>query len=188
MSQENIDTMSRVRVSKFHAVLPPGHRDPPWALWSPIVAAFALRSQRARTFFYGLPRSRVRTALVFRYYRDIIRDITNGDIRRHRRVIDPNASVTLFDMETFRGPAGAEEAVKQWHQSFPDLRYEMSEFINPDGPHVLCVGRLTGGGAISGANVMQELMFSIKIVDGYAVELSLSNDRADALEAVGLSE
>jgi hypothetical protein len=175
-----------IGIGKCHAVLPPGHRDNP--LWWRLVAPMILRSQRMRAFVYELPRSRVRTAMVVRYFRDTLDAIGAGNIDSYLPTIADDASVTLFDMEDFRGPSGAREAVRQWQQSFPGLTIEMSELINPDGPDVLCVGRATGDGVVSGAHVDLDLMFRLKVIDGTAVELSLSNNRAEALEAVGLRE
>ena len=123
-----------------------------------------------------------------RYYRDIVEDMANGDIARHLPAIDPDAEVSLFDMENFRGPQGAQEALRQWREMFPDLDVEMAEFINPDGADVVCAGRIAGGGATSGAAVALELFFSLKVVGGMAVKLRFSNSRAEALEAVGLRE
>jgi hypothetical protein len=174
-----------IRIAKNHAVLPPGHRDNP--LWWRLLAPITLRSQRLRAFIYDLPRSRVRTAAVVRYFRLIVDDIGGGNFDRHLPNIADDASITLFDMEDFRGPSGASEAVRHWQQSFPGLKSEMLEFINSDGPDVLCLGRLTGDGAASGVHVGQDLVLRIKVVDGMAVEASLSNSRAEALEAVRLS-
>ena len=89
-------------------------------------------------------------------------------------------------MEDFRGPSGAREAVRQWQQIFPGLTIEISEFINPDGPDVLCIGRVTGDAAASGVHVDMDLAFQLKVVDGTAVEIGLfSASRGEALEAVG---
>ena len=184
--------MAGMHVSKYHAVLRQDRGNAPagravdlgWRLVAPIFR----RSRPLRAFFYELPRSRLRTALVVRYYRDIVRDMATGDIARHLRAIDAEAEVSLFRMETFSGRSGAEAALRQWRESFPDLDLEMAEFINPDGPNVVCVGRLVGGGATSGATVALQLVFTITVVGGMAVGLRLSDSKREALEAVGLRE
>jgi hypothetical protein len=142
MSQENVE---RIRIGKYHAVVPPGHADNP--IWWRLAGPVTRRSRRVRAFFFDLPRSRVRTAFPVRYYRDIVRDMDAGNIKRHLRATDPEARVDLFGMETFRGREGAEEALGQWRQSFPDLQIQMFEFINPEGPSVLCIGPAVGEGA-----------------------------------------
>ena len=181
-----------MRISANHAVMAPGHKGSIW--WRLLDAAWRLvsplfrRSRRLRAFFYGLPRSRLRTALVVRYYRDIMADLDAGNITRQLPAIATDAEVRLFEMEDFRRPEGAEQALRQWREIFPGLKLEMSEFINPDGTDVLCIGRAAGGGASSGAAVNLEIALAIKVIDGMAVELSMTRSKPEALKAVGLRE
>lgn len=73
---------------------------------------------------------------------------------RHR---PPMQRSVCSPWETFSGPSGAQEALRQWREMFPDLEVEMAEFINLDGAAGVCAGRRAGGGATSGAPVTLQL-------------------------------
>jgi hypothetical protein len=69
------------------------------------------------------------------------------------------------------------------------MQFEMTEFLNPNDTEMLCIGSGTGVGAASGATVTgNEFVFCVKVIDGMAVELSISESKSKALEAAGLSE
>jgi len=177
--------MDRIRLGKYHATGPAGEDSNP--LWWRLLAPLARRSRRLRALGYGLPRSRLRTALVWRYYRDIADDINAGDVDRHLPAVDPNAEIRIV-METFRGRE-AKEALLDFRESFPNFGVEMREVVNPDGPHVLLFGRVMGDGSVSGVSLQENHWgLRVKIHAGMAIEIQAHQDRAEALEAVGLSE
>ena len=84
------------------------------------------------------------------------------------------------------------DAMRAWYaklvDSFENLRFEVEEFIDTTGDHVLLMSRATGHGRGSGAKV--ELTYSAvtTLRAGRLTKLIGYDDHAEALEAAGLSE
>ena len=84
------------------------------------------------------------------------------------------------------------DANRGWYaklvDAFEGLRFEVEEFIDTTGDHVLLMIRATGRGRGSGADV--ELAFSAVATmrDGKLAKLIVYDDHAEALEAAGLEE
>jgi hypothetical protein len=156
MSRESVD--ARIKTGKDYAYFPPGHVET--ALWAKSIRFIARHSRRVRAFFFEMRHNRLRTHLVARYYRDILNDMQRGDVGRHLAAISPDAETSWFGIEVWRGPQGAARMIQEWQETFDAPVFEMREFINPPGKHVLCVGEVAGQGAGSGATVTTELFLS----------------------------
>ena len=84
------------------------------------------------------------------------------------------------------------DAMRGWYakvvDAFEDLRFEVEEFIDTTGDHVVLVNRATGHGRGSGATV--ELAFStvVTLKHGKVTKVIVYADHADAPEAARLEE
>jgi 2-(1,2-epoxy-1,2-dihydrophenyl)acetyl-CoA isomerase len=91
------------------------------------------------------------------------------------------------DHAVHRGIDAIRKHVQGWVDSYPDLRVEPLE-IRSNGNRVFVWVRFTGHGAESGASVEMELANVVTYEDGRIRRLEEYSDRAEALEAIGLSE
>jgi ketosteroid isomerase-like protein len=91
------------------------------------------------------------------------------------------------DSQTHRGIEEIRAQFAGWYEAYPDLRVEVQE-AKSIGDHVFAWVRFTGRGAGSGVPVDVELAHVWTLRGGKAARLVEYFDRAEALEAVGLSE
>ena len=91
------------------------------------------------------------------------------------------------DPGTHRGLAAIAKVYRGWVDAYPDLRVEPLE-IRANGGRVLVWARFVGQGAGSGVAVDMERAQVWTIEDAKVRRCEEFFDRADALEAVGLSE
>jgi len=125
---------------------------------------------------------------VARFFAEIIRDMGRGSFK-WLSSIDANAEIRFFSVGTFRGPAGAQEAVEGWMEVFPGTTWELREFIDPprqDEVVLLVPG--TGAGGASGVPVDMEVGYVVTIQNGMATRFDVYSSMQEALEAAGLSE
>ena len=103
------------------------------------------------------------------------------DIRVYPRPAEPDAA------SEYRGLDGLMEYLTNWFAQWDSYEFEPVEFIDA-GDHVLCVLRERGRLERTGMEVEGLFAYSFVLRDGKAVELHMYDSRAEALEAVGLSE
>ena len=93
----------------------------------------------------------------------------------------PDAGATVF-----RGPAGVREFFRRWIGPFDEWGYDVGEVIDA-GDSVLVRIHQWGRGRGSGATVESRFWQVLTLCDGKVVRVTHHSDRAQALEAVGLS-
>ena len=88
----------------------------------------------------------------------------------------------------YRGHAGLRAFFREWHDSWDDIDYDYEELIDAGSEHVISVVTRRGRGRTSGAEVEVPLALVWTVRDGKVVRVVWYPSRADALEALGLSE
>ena len=91
------------------------------------------------------------------------------------------------DHETHRGVGAIRAQAQDWFDAFPDLRLEPME-VRANGDRAFVWTHLSGHGADSGIAMDMELAQVITLEGGRIRRIEEYVDRAEALEAVGLSE
>ncbi len=91
------------------------------------------------------------------------------------------------DHAVHRGIDAIGKLFVSWLESYPDLRLEIQQSEARDDTVFLWI-RFTGHGAVSGIPLEMELAHVLTLSDGRATSVVEYTDRAEALEAVGLSE
>jgi ketosteroid isomerase-like protein len=87
----------------------------------------------------------------------------------------------------YRGPDAAAQYCTAVDESWEDLRWEIEE-IRDGGGWVLALGRIRGGGRGSGAAIDARAGWVARFRDGLVTSFHTYADRAEALQAVGLSD
>ena len=108
-------------------------------------------------------------------------------------VIDPDAvldlSRNIFNPGVHRGHDGLRRWVETADPVWDDLRPRAIEFLGEGGDHVVTALRISGTGHGSGVEAGMEVCQIWKLRDSRIVRITGGyRDRAEALEAVGLSE
>jgi ketosteroid isomerase-like protein len=88
----------------------------------------------------------------------------------------------------FRGRQGFVEAMKRWTEDFDQWSIHLEQLVDAANDRVLGFFNQTATGKGSGVPVKQEYSIVYDFRDGQVVRMRLFLDRADALEAAGLSE
>jgi ketosteroid isomerase-like protein len=91
------------------------------------------------------------------------------------------------DPATHRGIEAVRQQVLQWVEAYPDLQVEPLE-IRVNGDVAFVWVRFSGHGAESGIPIDMELAQVNTVEGGKLVRLEEYQERADGLEAAGLSE
>ncbi len=170
-----------VRVSAAHASFEPGYQLGAALrgfLW------FARRSRWLRSGMDAMPKSRLRSHIVGRYFKQIYDDLSAGSTRFSIGV-HPRASLRLFDIGTWEGPEGWANALQGWLDSFHHPVLEMREWLQGEGSYMVAVGELRDhrGGVVP---VRQEFALCVRTADGSAMWGHVFNRKEDALKAAGL--
>jgi len=87
----------------------------------------------------------------------------------------------------YRGPDAAEQYCAAVEESWENLEWEVEE-VRDGGDWVVALGRIRGEGRGSGAAIDARAGWVARFQDGLITTFRTYPDRADALEAVGLSE
>ena len=94
--------------------------------------------------------------------------------------------------DVFGETIGGHEAIKQemarWDKEWSATRFEIDELIDLDDTRVLSLHRVIATGRGSGVKVVRTLSGVYELHDGKIVKMRIYLDRAEALEAAGLSE
>jgi ketosteroid isomerase-like protein len=88
---------------------------------------------------------------------------------------------------TFRGPDAAAHYCAAVDETWEDLTWELEEIRDADD-WVLALGRIRGSGRGSGATIDARAGWVARFHEGLVTNFHTYADRAQALEAVGLSE
>src|SRR5919112_5742751 len=89
--------------------------------------------------------------------------------------------------QTFRGPDGVEQSIRKWWDAWAEITMTLDEAIDL-GDRVVMAGRVVGRG--NGSELTVEAPFGgvYEFRDGKVIRVRVLGSRAEALEAVGLSE
>jgi ketosteroid isomerase-like protein len=101
--------------------------------------------------------------------------------------VELDLSRNVFNPVTDRGYEGVERLLAMVNDVWDDFRFEPEELIDAGG-RVVAVVRLSGKGKGSGVPVDQTDSHVWTLGDGKCTRLAVYQDRAEALEAAGLSE
>ncbi|MCW3034183.1 MAG: hypothetical protein JWM60_2528 [Solirubrobacterales bacterium] len=106
-------------------------------------------------------------------------------------LLDENAEIVpvraVIDGTTFCGPDAASQYCTAVDESWEALRWEVEE-IRDLGSRVIAFGHIRGRGRGSGAGIDARGAWVADLRDGLITRFQTYSDRADALEAVGLTE
>ena len=103
-------------------------------------------------------------------------------------ICDPEIVFVLGDsLPEPEGLDGLERGFRGWLESWRDLRFELDELI-PASEAIVATFHQTGIGRASGVHTELDGGHVWRMRDGKAVRLEVHTNRADALEAAGLSE
>ena len=98
-----------------------------------------------------------------------------------------HASSTDPDSSVHRGIEAVQAQVRSWVDAYPDLRVEPLE-IQTNGDRAFVWVRFSGHGAESGVPIDMELAHVNMVEGGKLRRIEEYQERADGLEAAGLSE
>ena len=104
-------------------------------------------------------------------------DVTHGDVE----VYDHD----IMDGEDYRGHAGVVRWLEDWSSAWSEFSMEPEEFIDA-GDRVVAVVRMRAKGRSSGLVLDRQDAVVQEVRDGMIVRIDYYNNRAQALEAVGL--
>ena len=108
--------------------------------------------------------------------------------RLHARTIEWQTSVEDPDAATHRGRVAVRRYIEGYMETFPGFRAELEECVaTPDG-RVLTTTRYTGRARASGMDMDWRQSVVYMVESGLIVRAEEYFDRAEALEAAGLSE
>ena len=88
----------------------------------------------------------------------------------------------------FRGPEAFRGVLSELRESFEELSAEAEEFMEAPGGEVVVVLRIRGRGKGSGIELDNVIAHVWTFRDDQAIRMVAYEEKADALEAVGLSE
>ena len=127
---------------------------------------------------------------------DLVRDVyaawASGDREKALEFLDPKLTIDatrrVLNPDTYVGIEGLGRMLAETNDVWEEFRFEPLEFIDA-GDRVVVIGRLFGKGRGSGIEVDQPIAGIWTVRDGRVVRWEVGyTDRAEALEAVGLSE
>jgi ketosteroid isomerase-like protein len=114
-----------------------------------------------------------------------------GEMRATRLAPDfevHQASSIIDTAGVFRGPGALEETLRELQESFEELRFEAEEFLEAPAGEVVVFVRVRGRGRGSGIEVDNPIAWVLTFRGREAIRLVVYEERAEALEAVGLRE
>jgi ketosteroid isomerase-like protein len=123
--------------------------------------------------------------------RETYRRLHEGGFAAIADLIDPR-----FDMDAPQGVESSQthdkEGLRNWFRKmdeiWEELRFDPKEITGLDEHRVLVVAHTSGRARGSGIEISQDLTHVWTLREGKAIRLTTYSTRADALEAVGLSE
>jgi ketosteroid isomerase-like protein len=124
---------------------------------------------------------------------DLIRAIYEGWLAGDPGYGRFDSEIAMVESGTLPGAAEAHgiDEVRRYMESFDrywdEIRFEPEEYIDA-GDRVVVIARLIGEGKSSGVAVERTWSYVWTVKDGKALRMEGYADRADALDAAGLSE
>ena len=91
------------------------------------------------------------------------------------------------EQTVFRGHAGVRKMIGDLYETFDEVQIEMSEFRDL-GDGLVAIGTTRTRGKASGVETETPLAFVTEIRNGKTISIRAYLDRAEALDAAGLSE
>jgi ketosteroid isomerase-like protein len=88
----------------------------------------------------------------------------------------------------YRGHEGLRSFFREWHEAWGAIEYDFEELIDAGGEHVISVVTRHARGRASGAEVERPLALVWTLRGNKVARVVWFLSRAEALEAVGLSE
>jgi len=141
------------------------------------------------------PRSRLRMALVGRVATLAIEAHNRGDLEAAVAVYDseveyvtPPQIIPLGFEPIYRGRDARIEVQRRWTAEWGEFTFKPEELIDVGDGRVLMLGRMEGSGLTSGVMIDNDWADLFTIARGRVVREQVYLDRAEALEAAGLSE
>ena len=124
--------------------------------------------------------------------RAIVEDWLRGDFQGALALIDERIEfVATPDAagggRSYRGHDEMDKALTEWVGTWDDYQYELQKLVGA-GEEVLVEGWQRGRGRGSGVEVSEAIYMVWTVRGGKAVRQRMFRDRAEALEAAGLSE
>jgi ketosteroid isomerase-like protein len=107
--------------------------------------------------------------------------MASPDIRVYPRPEEPDAA------DEYRGLEGLMDYLVNWYGQWDDYDVEPLNLIDA-GEQILVITRERGRVRSTGMDLVEDFHHSFVIRDGKAVEWRMYDSRAEALDAVGLSE
>jgi ketosteroid isomerase-like protein len=149
----------------------------------------------ARSIMRLPPQSRLRRGFIRRGAQLGVDALNRDDVEAALALYHPDVELVVpsefvglgFD-RVYRGIDERARFELMWIGEWGKLRYEFEEVIDLGDGRVLLVGRVKSSGVTSGAPVDSEFAEIFTFVDGRVIREEPFFDRADALEAAGLSE
>ena len=114
-------------------------------------------------------------------------DGLEGSLRHYHPEIEWSTTGAWIEAATYRGHEGVRRYFGHLDDEFDDLRFEVEELIDSGEQAILSV-RAGGRGKTSGAAVEGTLYAVCSLRDGMVWRIRNYTDKAEALEAAGLSE
>jgi len=121
----------------------------------------------------------------------IIAATESGDWERAIELFDSNVELDqsrMPDGGIYTGPSGVWTFYARWFGAWDDFRFESKGVIAAPGGRVVSLVRVSGRGKGSGVEVAMESADVFTFRNGKVIQMTGYPDRADALEAVGLSD
>ena len=115
------------------------------------------------------------------------REGLEGSLRHYDPEIEWSTTGAWIEAATYRGHEGVRRYFGHLDDEFDDLRFEVEELIEA-GDQVILTVRAGGRGKASGAAVELTMHAVCSLRDGMIVRMRNYADKAEALEAAGLSE
>jgi ketosteroid isomerase-like protein len=108
-------------------------------------------------------------------------------------LLDPNlemhqASSIIDTAGVFHGRDGLRAALRELQEAFDDLSFEPEKIIETPGGELVAFIRVRGRGRGSGMEMDNAIAWVVALRDDKIVRIVVYEERADALEAAGLSE
>jgi ketosteroid isomerase-like protein len=147
----------------------------------------------ARLWWKRSPQSRLRRAVLPRLVRSGFEAANRGDFDVAFANYDPDVQffpptglVGLGDEPSYRGLEARIRYQRQWRAEWGDFRYEPEE-LRDLGDRLLVIGRIKSGGLSSGANPDSDYADLFTLSAGRVIREQTYFDRAEALDAAGVS-
>jgi hypothetical protein len=115
------------------------------------------------------------------------REGLDGSMRYYAPEIEWTTTAEAIDRATYRGHDGVRRLFGTFDDEFDDLRFDVEELIDA-GDKVIATIRIGGRGRASGAPVDRTWSHVCSLRDGMIYRVRAYTERAEALEAAGLSE